>query len=219
MRGRPAMGRFGLFLLASVVGAVIAGGQLIPAVEHVTDFSRRTATSDERAGEAGVAWSSSWSLHPEEVFSLVIPEFAGSSVDGRAEWAAGTYWGRNPFKLNSEYAGLVLLLLAATSFAGVRDAARAGFRGSGQRRAAVRSRAHTPVWRIAYEVLPGIRLFRAPSTAMFVFGFSVATLAALGVDRLLALRLDSPAPGKPRRVLLWSVAVLGVWLSLPPSGV
>lgn len=219
VRTRRAAGRFGLFLAASIAGAVIAGGQLIPAVEHVTEFSRRTATSDERAGESGIAWSSSWSLHPEEVFSLVIPEFAGSSVDGSAAWAAGTYWGRNPFKLNSEYAGLVLLLLAATSFAGgARRGVRWFFAGLAGVVLLFALGAHTPVWRIAYEVVPGIRLFRAPSTAMFVFAFSVATLAALGVDRLLAVRQDSPASGKPERVLLWGAAILGGVALLASAG-
>lgn len=207
---RRALSRFGFFLLASIAGAVIAGGQLIPAVDYVSEFSRRTATSDEVAGETGEAWSSSWSLHPEEVGSLVIPQFVGSSVDGSAAWAAGTYWGRNPFKLNSEYAGLVLLLLAAVSFAGgARRGTRRFFAGLAGVVLLFALGAHTPVWRIAYEVVPGIRMFRAPSTAMFLFAFSVATLAALGVDRLLATRSEAPMSDKPQRVLLWGAAILG----------
>ena len=226
---RPALGRFGLFLLASVAGAVIAGGQLLPALDYVTDFSRRTATSDEVAGETGEAWSSSWSLHPEEVGSLVIPQFAGSSVNGSAAWAAGTYWGRNPFKLNSEYAGLVLLLLAAVSFAGgAWRGTRWFFAGLAGAVLLFALGAHTPVWRIAYEVVPGIRLFRAPSTAMFLFAFSVATLAALGVDRLRAswpeaLQAGRPQPGKPepgtpQRVLFWGAAILGGVALLASAG-
>ena len=210
VRSRRAFGRFGLFLLASVVGAVIAAGQLIPAVGYVSEFSRRTATSSELAGETGEAWSSSWSLHPEEVASLVIPEFVGSSVDGSAAWAAGTYWGRNPFKLNSEYAGLVLLLLAAVSFAGgARRGTRWFFAGLAGAVLLFALGAHTPVWRIAYEVVPGIRMFRAPSTAMFLFAFSVATLAALGVDRIRAIRKETPASRRPQRVLLWGAGILG----------
>ncbi|MDE2662885.1 MAG: hypothetical protein OXI39_07770 [Gemmatimonadota bacterium] len=210
VRSRRALGRFGFFLLASVAGAIIAGGQLIPAVDYVSEFSRRTATSGELAGETGEAWSSSWSLHPEEVASLVIPQFVGSSVNGSAAWAAGTYWGRNPFKLNSEYAGLVLLLLAAVSFAGgARRGTRWFFAGLAGAVLLFALGAHTPVWRVAYEVVPGIRMFRAPSTAMFLFAFSVATLAALGVDRLRAARREAPASDKPERVLLWGAAILG----------
>ncbi len=216
---RRALGRLGFFLLASVVGAVIAGGQLIPAVDYVSEFSRRTATSGELAGEAGEAWSSSWSLHPEEVGSLVIPQFVGSSVNGSAAWAAGTYWGRNPFKLNSEYAGLVLLLLAAVSFAGgARRGTRWFFTGLAGVVLLFALGAHTPVWRIAYEVVPGIRMFRAPSTAMFLFAFSVATLAALGVDRFLAAQPEASGSGKPQRVLLWGAAILGGLALLASAG-
>lgn len=217
---RRALGRFGLFLAASVTGAIIAGGQILPAVGHVTEFSRRTATSDERAGETGEVWSSSWSLHPEEVASLVIPEFVGNSVSGSsAAWAEGTYWGRNPFKLNSEYAGFVLLLLAAVSFAGGAKRGQRWFFASLAGAALLFALgAHTPVWRVAYEVVPGIRLFRAPSTVMFVFAFSVATLAALGVDRLLAMRREGRALEGPQRVLLWSTGILGGVALLASAG-
>lgn len=219
VRSRRAFGRFGLFLLASVAGAIIAGGQLIPAFDYVSEFSRRTATSSEVAGETGEAWSSSWSLHPEEVASLVIPQFVGSSVDGSAAWAAGTYWGRNPFKLNSEYAGLVLLLLAAVSFAGgARRGTRWFFAGLAGVVLLFALGAHTPVWRIAYEIVPGIRMFRAPSTAMFLFAFSVATLAAFGVDRLRAIRTEAPASGRPQRGLLWGAALLGGLALLASAG-
>ena len=56
--------------------------------------------------------------------SQLIPEFAGNAAAGSA-WTTGTYWGRNAFKDNHEYVGLVVLLLAAVSFVG---AARAGMR-------------------------------------------------------------------------------------------
>src|SRR5690606_18054003 len=46
--------------------------------------------------------ATSWSLHPEEVASLVVPEFGGTN---------DRYWGRNPFKLNSEYPGIALWVL------------------------------------------------------------------------------------------------------------
>ena len=114
---RRSGARFGTFLAFSVLGAGVAGIQLIPAVNYVTEFSRRTATTTQASQEEGIAYSSSWSLHPEEVASLVVPEFVGSSAGG-ADWATGTYWGRNVFKLNHEYGGLVVLLLAVVAFFG-----------------------------------------------------------------------------------------------------
>src|SRR5690606_14009424 len=119
---------------------------LFPAVEYVTEHSRRVQTTRAAAGETGLDWSSSWLIHPEEALSLVVPEFAGNNAGGAA-WADGTYWGRNPFKDNHEYAGLVVLLLAAVSFSG---AARPGLRhffvGLGVVALLFGLGPHTPVW-------------------------------------------------------------------------
>ncbi|MFP3948263.1 MAG: hypothetical protein ACLFWG_05995 [Longimicrobiales bacterium] len=249
---RPACSRFGLFLAASLLGAGLAGVQLIPSVEYVLESSRRTATT-VRADEAGsVAYSSSWSLHPEEIMSLVVPEFVGSNV-GEAEWTTDTYWGRNPFKLNHEYAGLVVLVLAGLAFVGGPGGGKSGRRSQGEdgagsegraapgRGAAAGGRAdllwfvlglgllavlyalgsHTPVWRAFYEVVPGVSLFRAPSMAIFLYGFAVITLAAFGIDRALeGARSDSEEWGIRAERFVWVVAgVLGLLTLLSAGGV
>ena len=54
-------------------------------------------------------------------------------------------------------------------------------------RGAVHLGLHTPVWRIFYTLVPGVSWFRAPSMAVFLFGFAATTLAALGVDRGLEM--------------------------------
>jgi len=184
---RAAGTRFGLFLLFSVLGAGVSAIQLLPAVSYVTEYSRRTATTTQATEEGSVAYSSSWSLHPEEVVSLVVPEFSGNSAGGAA-WSTGTYWGRNVFKLNHEYAGLIVLLLAVAAFFGAPSRGlRWTFMGLGGVALLFALGAHTPVWRVFYEVLPGISLFRAPSIAAFLFGFGAVTLMAFGIDRILGL--------------------------------
>ncbi len=198
---QPAGRGFGIFLLFSILGAGAAGVQLLPAVDYVTEHSRRAATTLDASPEEARAFSASWSLHPEEAVSLVVPEFVGVSIGGPA-WATETYWGRNPFKLNHEYLGLVALLLALAALVG--GGAGGGLRwfmvGIGGVAFLFTLGAHTPVWRIFYEVVPGISLFRAPSMAIFVTGFAVATLAGLGVDRLATLVDD---PDRQKRTLAW----------------
>ena len=44
---------------------------------------------------------------------------------------------------------------------------------------------HTPVWRLFYEVVPGISLFRVPSISAFLVSFGATTLFAFGVDDLV----------------------------------
>jgi hypothetical protein len=151
--------------------------------------------------------------------ALVIPEFAGNNAGG-ADWAEGTYWGRNVTRDNHPSAGLVVLLLAAVAVVARRRgplpwffvglAALALLFGLG---------AHTPVWRIFYEVVPGIRLFRAPDQIMFLFVLASATLAALGLDEVLGLGQAEPKRRASVERTLWvGCAVLGVLALLAASG-
>ena len=218
-RSRAAL-RFGLFLAAAITGALITAGQLLPAMDYVTADSRRTATSEALDDRAALEWSSSWSLHPEEAFALVIPEFSGANISGSGAWADNTYWGRNPFKHNHEYAGLVLLLLAAISFVGgPRRALCWFFAGLAGVALLFGLGAHTPVWRIAYEVLPGISLFRAPSQAAYLTAFSAATLGALGVDRILACVRDPELGRRVQRVVMVVTGALAVIALLAATGI
>lgn len=198
-----AGGRFGTFLTAAILGAGIASVQLLPAVSYVTEFSRRAAnTTEVQSAEQGLAYGSSYALHPEEAASLVVPEFVGGNVDG-AEWTDGTYWGRNPFKSNHEYIGWVILILAGLSFFG---APRPGIRrllfGLGALALLFALGRTTPVWRLFYEVVPGIKLFRAPSQVIFITGFAWISLAGFGIDR--ATRLFASARRLPEEDERWA---------------
>lgn len=226
----PAARRYATFLLFSLLGAGTAAIQLLPAVGYVTEFSRRAATTvAAESPEAARAYSSSWSLHPEEAVSLVVPEFIGNNAGGGVAWTTDTYWGRNAFKLNHEYLGAVLLLLALVALLpipgggrrpsdpddpappagalGADPVLRWALAGGGAMAALFALGAHTPVWRIAFEVLPGISLFRAPSMAIFLTAFAVTTLAALGLDRGAVLL--QTAEGR-RRLLRWSGGFTGL---------
>lgn len=225
LTGRLSATRFGLFLAFSLLGAGVSAVQLLPAVSYVTEFSRRTATTTLASEAHGVAYSSSWSLHPEEVVSLVVPEFVGNSAGG-ADWATGTYWGRNVFKLNHEYGGFVVLLLACLAFFGAPSRGiRLTFLGIGGVALLFALGTHTPVWRVFYELVPGISLFRAPSIATFLFGFGAVTLMAFGVDRVLGLgeglgqgteasevNREDPLAREDRRILWFLIGATGIAL-------
>jgi len=80
--------------------------------------------------------------------------------------------------------------------------------------------AHTPVWHLFFGVVPGIKLFRAPSMAIFLTGLSLATLAAFGVDRLLAWvrEPEAEAGARGQRVLWIAAGFLGAVLLLAAGG-
>jgi len=236
-----------VFSGSALLGGGTAAFQLLPAAGYVTEASRRTATTVDASPEEARAYSSSWSLHPEEALSLVVPEFVGNSV-ADAEWGAGTYWGRNVFKLNHEYVGVTVLALAVFGLAGAWPRRRRGpdkRREVGPRKRQGRSPpgaspglrwfmaamglawllfalgAHTPVWRLFYEVVPGVSLFRAPSLAAFLISFGATTLLAVGVDDLVR---SKPSPGAflagaRGRALLAFAGLLLLGLVLQASGV
>src|SRR4029079_5512323 len=70
----------------------------------------------------------------------------------------------------------------------------------------------TPFFRIVYALVPGTKFFRAPSTIIFVFGFSISVLAALGTERILAGQISR------RLAIGWLVAAVVIAL-LATSGV
>lgn len=207
--------RLALFLTAALLGTAGAAYQFVPAADYVMEYSRRIQTTREEAGQTGRAWSSSFSMHPEEAMSLIVPEFAGNSAGG-AVWASGTYWGRNVFKDNHEYAGLIVLLLAAVSFVGAkRKQLRWFLTALGLLALGFALGTHTPVWGLFYAFVPGIRLFRAPGMVVYLFGFAAITLASLGLDRIVELvREDDRDALKRVQKVLWGATGLVVLLAL-----
>lgn len=223
--GRPALlRRTGLFALGVVLGLGLGAEGLFPAYLHVKTHSKRAATEDGegRSPEQQLALARSWSLHPEEVGSLLVPEFGGF-YDPSEE--ADHYWGRNPMKANSEYFGILVvalgLLAAATQsrrpitvfMAGLFAVVLAFTLGG-----------HTPVHWLAYHLLPGGKVLRTVGMAAFLFAFPAHVLAGLGLSRVLGKdREDGEgAAATLQRRLLWiggGLAVLCLVTALAPRGV
>lgn len=210
----------GVFLGSSLLGGALTAFQLVPAAGYVGEYSRRVATTVDATPEERIAYATSWSFHPEEVLALAVPEFVGNS-GADASWGQGTYWGRNALKLNHEYLGISVLVLALFGLLGHRRRPLRWFMGGLSLVWLLYALgAHTPVWRIFYEVVPGMSLFRVPAIAAFLVSFGVATLFTLGVEDLVR---ESPKPGKflksrRGRALLGFLGLLLLGLLLQGSG-
>jgi len=152
------------------LGLGLGALQIFPSIAYVNHgFSVRGV-------EKGFEYASSWSLHWPEFFSLWVPELV-NSLD--------YYWGQNPFKLNSEYAGLlpVLLSIGAVAFK-PKNPWRILWASVAVLAALFALGAHSPVFRIAYAVVPGVKKFRAASMIMYWFSFSTIILSALFIKDL-----------------------------------
>ena len=198
-------------LLAVVVAMAISAIQFYPGFHYVNNHS-------PRSGEGrGFEYATSWSLHPEEIVSEVIPEFAGVS-----DKSSNTYWGRNVFKDNTEYGGLVALILAVFAVWRTRFKDRWFFFGLGALATLYALGAHTPLFTLFYHVVPNVSKLRAPSMIMFLYVFSIALCAGSAVNSLMS-RDTTETVGQSSTKLLWIISgVLGglaLIISVAPAGV
>jgi hypothetical protein len=165
-------------VVASGLGLMFAGAQLMPYFEYLP-FSPRSA-----AGSTSTGWeyATSW--------AMPAPELIGTLWGGFNGWHA-TYWGSNPFKLHSDYLGLLTGVLAVTAILR---------RPTGPERrktwfwvgAVIFGTlwvlgAQTPFYRLPYTLLPAISKTRAPGMMWGQVSLCVAVLAAMGVARIEAM--------------------------------
>ena len=169
--------------LAAAVGSIVLGGaigaiQYLPVREYVP-FS-------PRAGGKGWEHAVSYSLPPEELLNTYLPQFTGM---------LDKYWGRNGIHFHSEYIGAVVLVLAGLGFgwAATRGGRRFTWFWLGTLIVSLlwAMGGYTPFYHIVYAIVPGTKFFRAPSTMLYIVSFSVAVLAACGMDRVIAGQVRS----------------------------
>ncbi len=216
--GTPApslAARFGAFALAGIIGGLAIGAvQIWTPIRYLTQYSQRVEKTTEAEEARGYAYSTSWSLHPEEAFSLVVPEFVGRNP--QLGEGPATYWGRNLFKLNHEYGGLIPLLLLPLAFVGRRR--RRGeawlFTGIAAASLLYALGATTPFFHLYYWLVPGVKLFRAPSSIMFVFAIAVITAAAIGLEEARQSEAEKDWSETSRKVTRYLWIATGVFALL-----
>jgi hypothetical protein len=193
--GRPRAAALGFALAAVLLGVAVAAIQVLPFLQYLP-YSPRAAGGPS----GGWAYATGFSMPPEEIVTTILPQFNG---------VLEHYWGRNFFKLHTEYLGAVVVVLAAL---GIRD---------GERRHLVRALGgiallfllvafggHTPFYRLWYEVMPMMKKVRAPGMAFFLVALPVAIFAGLGAERLCRRQVTLRQLGVPLGVI-GGIALLG----------
>ncbi len=191
-----------VFVVAILIGLAITTLQIYPPFKYLGEHSQRT----QRTEESGYAWSTSWSLHPEEIGGLFVPEFAGINIG-----QTNTYWGRNAFKLNSDYFGIIVLILALGAVILLRSPRTWFFMGLGVFSTVFALGATTPLFKLFYAVIPQVKKFRGPSMLIFLAAFSAVVLSA---EMICALRDAEKRQLLFKRGLSVYLAVIGVALAL-----
>lgn len=164
------------FWISVFIGLGIGLIQLLPSYMYIhNSFSVRGV-------DRGFEHAASWSLHWPEIFSLWVPEFV-NSLD--------YYWGQNPFKLNTEYAGAIALLLAVLAVIRRPGVYRYFWVGFSVFVLLFSLGAHSFVFHIAYYIIPGVSKFRAASMITFWFSFASVLLAGLFLKDIIDGKLSS----------------------------
>jgi hypothetical protein len=208
----------GMYAVAGVLGVAAAAVQFLPPLEYLREHSHRVERAER--GEAGKAWSASYSLNAEEIVALAVPEFVGELTQTSATQPPAGYWGRNPLKLNNEYAGLVPLLLVPLLLLRRRTPQVWFFTGLGVLALLFALADSTPLFHLFY-LIPGVSLFRAWSMIIFLYAFALVTLAAIAVQQLQEwlVRPRMEAEQAVARRALWvTAAVFGVLALLATAG-
>lgn len=166
------------FPAALALALLLAAPQLLPTLEFARVSARTGMPVTVAAGFAAT---------PESLLSFIIPAPFGDGLDV-------PYWGRYYHWELCAYSGVITLLLAAVA---CRRGAPARCRFfvallAGSLLLAAGDR--TPLFRFAYEVLPGFAWFRGHAKLFGLAAFALAQLAGYGCDRLRAVRHRRAVP-------------------------
>ena len=211
------LSRSWLFALAVILGLGVGSEGLFPPYLHAKDESKRAEKAESETHEDDLALARSWSLHPEEIGSLFVPEFGGFYNPHANN---NSYWGRNPGKYNSEYFGIVVVLLAIPILSAFRrDPQVALMSGLFFLALAFTLGGHTPVHWVAAHVLPGGKVLRSVGMAAFLFAFPATVLAAIGLQRMVTSDIIDQKLQKRLLIAGACLIVMGVVITAVPGRV
>ncbi|MFC1651017.1 hypothetical protein ACFL2X_05550 [Candidatus Latescibacterota bacterium] len=173
--------RSGFFACAILIAVTLGAVQLLPSFKYSTSQSVRAGSE-----RTGYEYATSFSMNSEEVASMAVPSFSGS-IDGNngATGLIKNYWGKNALKLNTEYHGIIPLIFAILSILVCRNRLKWFFLSLALLSFIYAVGASTPVYRLFYVFVPGIKNFRAPSMIIFLFCFAAVVLTSQFISSLL----------------------------------
>lgn len=176
-------------LTAFVIICIVIVG--VSAIQFFPTFEISILSS--RYGRGSYEFSSGYSLPPQQLISLLMPEIFGTFLDN-------TYWGARNFWALCAYVGILPLIFAAISMF-KRNKYIWSFFTLAVFALLYAFGKYAPVHMFFYK-MPFFSMFRRPSNMLFLFIFSVSVMSGFGLD----ITLEDTSMSLKKR--LWFMAKL-----------
>jgi hypothetical protein len=212
------------------VKPLVAGGIVGFLIVALPILLTELLATDSNRPEFSLIEAGRGSLHPTHLLSLAFADLFGA-MDPKVN-----FWGAGGFAWNERF-GMADLFLAQNMSLLYSGALAAVMLVTGVTRGALWAREirffaiaallvafymfgwYTPVFHVMYELMPGVKLFRRPADATFVFGALIAIMTGYLVHRWLT---NLRRPGWQERAIELAVAIFviafTVWLSATTVG-
>lgn len=160
-------------------------GCLMTALCAVQFLPASDLLEQARRGATGLSFkeTSHWSFHPLSLLELVVPDFFGPTVSSPSDWADVVGDGNDPYFV-SVFVGFVPFFLALAGWACSQETRRRFVAGAAIVFWLISLGHFTPVFSLAYLLVPMLTLVRFPIKMLVLVVFLVALLAGWGVDAL-----------------------------------
>jgi hypothetical protein len=178
---RPLLSRSNLRILAgfALVGCLmvaLCAVQFLPSLELLRNSRRGAQGLLSRE-------TSNWSLHPLLLMEMLVPGFYGPALTSPTSWNAIADDGSAPYFI-SVFLGFVPLFFALAGWAFGRDRRRNFVAGAAILILLLAFGHFTPLFSLAYLLVPLLSLVRFPVKLLVPFVMLVGTLAGWGLDAL-----------------------------------
>ena len=161
-------------IISSLLGFCMSLWIYIPLLNYA-GLSNRSISN----GGSSMDYATSWSLHPFESLTMLLPSSFG--------FGDSTYFGYMPFTNFPNYAGLILIILSICAF----------YNNSKNKiiffflfilisSLLISFGKFFPLYGLLYDWLPYFNKFRVPSMILILSQFSICLIASIGFDNLLA---------------------------------
>lgn len=208
---RPCLSPINLRILA---GFFLVGCLMI-ALCAVQFFPASDFLGQARRGATGLAFKETthWSFHPLSLVELVVPDFFGTTVTAPSAWTRIVGDNSDPYFI-SVFVGCIPFFFALAGWTLSDEKRRNFIAGAALVLWLISLGRFTPVFSLAYLLVPLLSLVRFPVKLLVLIVLMVALLAGWGFDALrlnaASLRNRSGCALRPLQVFLALVAA--VWL-------